>query len=129
MKRGAGLQKESTWVFMPGPRDPGLGGILPRPPLAEIFQNEIRGHLPEAVFASNPCRIRYHNLQIVVFRADLEARMRKLCLLPPAGRKPALALSPHKASAGFRQTFACLSFLLVLRKGGGFRAWVEGIGV
>jgi DNA polymerase alpha/epsilon subunit B len=72
-------------VFVPGPRDPGLSGILPRPPLADMFRAEVAAHLPTAVFASNPCRIRYHGTQIVVFRDDLEARMRKLCLLPPAG--------------------------------------------
>eukprot|EP00884_Botryococcus_braunii_P020984 jgi/Botrbrau1/756/Bobra.0181s0015.1 len=99
--------RDSTWVFVPGPRDPGLGGILPRPPLADVFRAEVRAHLPAAVFASNPCRIRYHGTQVVVFRDDLEARMRKLCLLPPAGNEMPETMFENLAATLLQQSHLC----------------------
>ena len=34
--------------------------VLPRPPLPESLTGELRERLPNAVFASNPCRIRHY---------------------------------------------------------------------
>ena len=41
--------------------------------------------VPGAVFGSNPCRVRHGTQELVFFRGDLEARMRRQCLLPPRG--------------------------------------------
>lgn len=51
------LQANSKFVFVPGPLDPGGGGILPQPPLPAYFSERLAEELPSAVFASNPCRV------------------------------------------------------------------------
>lgn len=43
-------------MFVPGPHDPGLGAILPQPRLPSYFTSELQAVLPNAVFATNPCR-------------------------------------------------------------------------
>jgi DNA polymerase epsilon subunit 2 len=52
-------QEESRLVFVPGLGDPGPGALLPRPPLPECLTAALRQRLPNAVFTSNPCRIRH----------------------------------------------------------------------
>jgi hypothetical protein len=80
------LRDGSQFVFVPGPNDPGLGDILPAAPLAPYFTGELRRVLgARAVFATNPCRLRYHGREVVVFRHDLMAAMRRRVLVPPAG--------------------------------------------
>ena len=54
-------QVESKLVFVPSMSDAGPAAILPRPPLPEPLIAEARELLPNAVFASNPCRIRFYN--------------------------------------------------------------------
>jgi len=70
-------------VFIPGPGDPSPGTALPQPPIPAYFTGELRRVLPTAVFASNPCRVRYLSQQIVFFRYDILKRMRRRCLIPP----------------------------------------------
>lgn len=77
------IRANSRFVFVPGPLDPGGGGILPQPPLPAYFSERLAEELPSAVFASNPCRIRYGNKEMVFFRSDMARCMRRLCLLPP----------------------------------------------
>ncbi|EIE23695.1 DNA polymerase epsilon, subunit B [Coccomyxa subellipsoidea C-169] len=98
------IRAESRLVFVPGLGDAGPGAILPRPPLPESLIGALREQLPTALFTSNPCRIRHFNqacpnnpllsllchstttnlsTEIVVFRDNLQNRMRKLCLLAP----------------------------------------------
>ena len=55
------LQAESKLVFVPSMSDAGPAAILPRPPLPEPLIADARELLPNAVFASNPCRIRFYN--------------------------------------------------------------------
>ncbi len=52
-------QEGSRLVFVPGMGDAGPAAVLPRPPLPESLIGELRERLPNAVFASNPCRIRH----------------------------------------------------------------------
>ena len=47
-------------MFVPGPGDPVLGDILPRPPLPAALTGALRAALPTAVFATNPCRLRHY---------------------------------------------------------------------
>eukprot|EP00877_Chromochloris_zofingiensis_P012640 jgi/Chrzof1/762/Cz01g27210.t1 len=79
------IKDGSRFVFVPGPADPGLGCVLPQPPLPSFFTSEVAQVLPGAVFTTNPCRIKYYNKEIVVFRHDLIKQMRRRCLVPPAG--------------------------------------------
>lgn len=77
------LVKDSKFIFVPGPTDPGAGSVLPRPPLPMAFTRRLRAVLPTAVFTSNPCRIRYFTHEMVVFRENLLSKMRRHALLAP----------------------------------------------
>ena len=48
-------------MFVPSTSDAGPAAILPRPPLPEPLIADARELLPNAIFASNPCRIRFYN--------------------------------------------------------------------
>ncbi|CAG9540657.1 unnamed protein product [Cercopithifilaria johnstoni] len=62
------------FIFIPGPDDPSLNSILPRPPLPfQLF--ELMRDVPNCSFASNPCRIQYTNQEIVIMRHDLVEKM------------------------------------------------------
>ena len=79
------LQENSKFVFVPGPGDAGPSSVLPQPPLRKQVTAALRERVPGAVFTSNPCRIRFYNQQVVIFRGNVQARMRRLCLVPPTG--------------------------------------------
>lgn len=49
-------QAHTRFVFVPGPHDPAPASALPRPALAQFFAAEVLKVVPNAVFASNPCR-------------------------------------------------------------------------
>ncbi len=81
-------QADSKVLFVPGPGDPGPAGVLPRPPLPAYFTEKLAEECPCAVFGSNPARVRHGTQQLVFFRDDLEAGMRRQCLMPPSGASP-----------------------------------------
>ncbi len=60
-------------MFVPGPGDAGPVHVLPRPPLAPWLTADLREAL------------RYGTQQMVLFRDDLEHRMRRQVLMPPPG--------------------------------------------
>lgn len=74
---------EGRFVFVPGPNDPGITGVLPRGPIPNYFTSSLRSKVKHAIFASNPCRIRFFTKEIVFFRDDLVGKMRRHCLLEP----------------------------------------------
>lgn len=53
-------QANTRFVFVPGPGDPGPGDVLPRPPLPAALTGALRAAVPNAEFASNPCRLRHY---------------------------------------------------------------------
>jgi len=77
------LRQESRFVFIPGPGDPGLNAALPRPGLQSSVIGSLLEKVPRAQFASNPAKIRYFSQDLVFFRDDLQAKMRRNCLMPP----------------------------------------------
>jgi len=77
------LAKEGKFVFVPGPRDPGMGLVLPRPPLPNYCTQGLRSKLQHVKFASNPCRIRYFSKELVFFRQDTLQTLRRNCILKP----------------------------------------------
>jgi len=81
------LRQESRFVFVPGPGDPGLGCALPRPALQPSLVGDFMEKVPRAQFASNPVKIRYYSQDLVFFREDLQAKMRRNCLIPPDDSK------------------------------------------
>ncbi|KAK6148239.1 hypothetical protein DH2020_019151 [Rehmannia glutinosa] len=60
------LKDHSRFLFIPGPDDIGPSNVLPRCSLPKYITEELQNHIPNAVFASNPCR------------------MRRSCLMPPS---------------------------------------------
>ncbi|KAL6047387.1 DNA polymerase epsilon subunit 2 [Balamuthia mandrillaris] len=77
------LVRQSRFVFVPGPKDPGLGGshVLPRPALPPSICQKLRARVPGAIFTTNPCRIRYCEQEIVIFREDLVNKLRRHSVL------------------------------------------------
>ncbi|CAK9863769.1 unnamed protein product [Sphagnum jensenii] len=78
------IKDASRFLFIPGPGDPGPANVLPRPALPKFFTDEILKHLPNSIFGSNPCRIRFYSQEIVLFREDLQYRMRRSCICTPS---------------------------------------------
>ncbi|XP_022137711.1 DNA polymerase epsilon subunit B isoform X2 [Momordica charantia] len=78
------LIENSKFLFIPGPDDAGPSTVLPRCALPKYLTEELRMHVPNAIFSSNPCRIKFYTQEIVFFRQDLLYRMRRSCLIPPS---------------------------------------------
>ncbi|KAK9071821.1 hypothetical protein SSX86_008250 [Deinandra increscens subsp. villosa] len=78
------LKEHSRFLFIPGPDDAGPSTALPRCALPKYITEELQKHIPNAIFASNPCRIKFCTQEIVFFRQDLLYRMRRSCLIPPS---------------------------------------------
>uniref|UniRef100_A0A0K0D0K6 DNA polymerase epsilon subunit n=1 Tax=Angiostrongylus cantonensis TaxID=6313 RepID=A0A0K0D0K6_ANGCA len=62
------------FVFVPGPDDPCLNLVLPRPHLPGVLFNYFE-QIPNCIFATNPVRMQYACQEIVVFRNDLVEKM------------------------------------------------------
>lgn len=78
------LKEHSRFLFIPGPDDAGPSTVLPRCALPKYLSEELQKHVPNAIFASNPCRVKFYTQEIVFFRQDLLYRMRRSCLIPPS---------------------------------------------
>ncbi|KAG8087436.1 hypothetical protein GUJ93_ZPchr0010g8049 [Zizania palustris] len=77
------LKEHSRFLFIPGPDDAGPSRALPRCALPKYLTEELQKHIPNAIFVSNPCRVKFYTQEIVFFRQDLLYRMRRSCLIPP----------------------------------------------
>uniref|UniRef100_A0A0V0I1T5 DNA polymerase II subunit 2 n=1 Tax=Solanum chacoense TaxID=4108 RepID=A0A0V0I1T5_SOLCH len=82
------LKEHSRFLFIPGPDDVGPSTALPRCPLPKYLTEEFQKYVPNAIFSSNPCRIKFYTQDIVLFRHDMLYRMRRSCLIPPSTEKP-----------------------------------------
>uniref|UniRef100_T1IYN3 DNA polymerase epsilon subunit n=1 Tax=Strigamia maritima TaxID=126957 RepID=T1IYN3_STRMM len=83
------ILRQSKFVFIPGPRDPGIGSILPRPPIPSCLTEQFCKKVPSAVFTTNPCRIQFCTKEIVVFREDLVTKIcRSVVHFPTTGEIP-----------------------------------------
>ena len=71
---------------MPGPLDITVNGTLPRQHLLSSLVNRLKVKVPKIHFASNPCRIKFFDQEVVIFREDTMARM----LRHVVGVKPAV---------------------------------------
>ncbi|KAK9732461.1 hypothetical protein RND81_04G002100 [Saponaria officinalis] len=78
------LKEHSRFLLIPSPDDAGPSSVLPRPALPKYLTEELQKEIPNAVFMTNPCRIKFYSQEIVVFRRDLLYRMRRSCLIPPS---------------------------------------------
>ncbi|CAI9113288.1 OLC1v1013861C1 [Oldenlandia corymbosa var. corymbosa] len=78
------IMEHSRFLFIPGPDDVGPSTVLPRCALPKYITEELLKHIPNAIFSSNPCRMKFYTQEIVFFRQDLLYRMRRSCLMPPS---------------------------------------------
>ncbi|VDL73905.1 unnamed protein product [Nippostrongylus brasiliensis] len=65
---------ETHFVFVPGPDDPCLNMVLPRPHLPGVLFKYFE-QIPNCLFATNPVRIQYASQEIVIIRSDLVEKM------------------------------------------------------
>ncbi len=77
------VANEGRFIFIPGPNDPGITGVLPRGPLPNYFTSALRSKVRNVMLASNPCRMRFFTKEIVFFRDNLVSKMRRNCLIEP----------------------------------------------
>ncbi|VVB16873.1 unnamed protein product [Arabis nemorensis] len=78
------LKENSRFLFIPGPDDAGPSTVLPRCGLPNYLTEELQNIIPNVIFSSNPCRVKFYNQEIVFFRQDLLYRMRRSCLITPS---------------------------------------------
>ncbi len=69
------ITRTTHFVFVPGPLDITINSMLPRKPLLSTFTARLKAKIPKAHFATNPCRIKFGDQEIVVFREDLMSRV------------------------------------------------------
>ncbi|KAF9969124.1 DNA-directed DNA polymerase epsilon, subunit B [Actinomortierella ambigua] len=77
------LANFSYFVFVPGPNDPWGGTTLPRPKIPDLFTHKLQSMVKRAIFATNPCRIKYCDQELVIFREDILNKLRRNCVIPP----------------------------------------------
>ncbi|KAG0082944.1 DNA polymerase epsilon subunit 2 [Podila epicladia] len=75
----------SYFIFVPGPNDPWGASILPRPKIPDFYTAKVRQLVKRSIFASNPCRIKYCDQEIVIYREDILNRLLRNCIVPPCG--------------------------------------------
>ncbi|WWD21020.1 DNA polymerase epsilon subunit B [Kwoniella shandongensis] len=69
------LLHSSHFIFVPGPLDPWSSTTLPRPAIPPAFSSRLTQRIPRARFVSNPCRLRYFGMELVICREDLMGKM------------------------------------------------------
>ncbi|KIY67938.1 epsilon DNA polymerase [Cylindrobasidium torrendii FP15055 ss-10] len=69
------LTRSTHFIFVPGPLDITGNATLPRRPIMASFTARLRAKIPKAHFATNPCRIKFFNQEIVIFREDSMSKM------------------------------------------------------
>ncbi|KAF9433469.1 DNA-directed DNA polymerase epsilon, subunit B [Entomortierella beljakovae] len=72
------------FVFVPGPNDPWGSSIIPRPKIPDFYTGKVRSLVKRAIFTTNPCRIKYCDQEIVIFRDDIMNRLLRNCIVAPS---------------------------------------------
>ena len=78
------IAKESQFLFIPGPLDPGSANILPRPPLSPLITEGVRERIPGSHFCTNPTHIQFCSQEMVVFCEDLMSKLCRNCIRFPS---------------------------------------------
>ncbi|KAK7470534.1 DNA-directed DNA polymerase epsilon, subunit B [Stygiomarasmius scandens] len=69
------ITRTTHFVFVPGPMDVALNSTLPRRPILSSFVTRLKTKIPNVHFGTNPCRIKFFDQEIVVFRDDSMSKM------------------------------------------------------
>ncbi|BFZ65094.1 DNA-directed DNA polymerase epsilon, subunit B [Saitoella coloradoensis] len=87
---------QTHFIFIPGPNDPWAGAAsgggassLPRGKISEFFTGRVRRAVKSVTFATNPVRLSWFTQEVVVFRDDALARLRRNQVRFPAVSKTA----------------------------------------
>ncbi|OWA49852.1 DNA polymerase epsilon subunit 2 [Hypsibius exemplaris] len=83
LQRYPGIMQQSQLVFVPGPMDIGITGILPRPRLPKNLTKDFEATIAKAIFTTNPCRIQFCTREIVVMREDILTKMCRTLIKEP----------------------------------------------
>ena len=67
--------RSTHFLLVPGPLDVSVNSVLPRRPIISSFVSRLKSRVPNVHFASNPCRIKFFEQEVVIFREDLMSRM------------------------------------------------------
>jgi len=82
------LKENAQWVFVPGPKDPGLGNFMPRQKLGDCFTFPLKS-LKRWKFCSNPARVHLGGKKLVFARTEqLRLLMRNSAVLPNYQENP-----------------------------------------
>lgn len=80
IKRHKTIYENTQIVIIPSLSDPSAPHVYPRPPLPASLQTFLDA--PNVKFMTNPCRIRFLNQTITIFRDDLLKRLSNASVLP-----------------------------------------------
>lgn len=69
------ITRKTHFILVPGPLDITVNSTLPRRPLLAALVARLEAKVHKIHFATNPCRIKFFDQEIVVFREDLMAKM------------------------------------------------------
>ena len=69
------ISRTTHFILVPGPLDITINSMLPRRPILPSFVARMKNRVPNVKFATNPCRIKFFEQEIVIFREDLMSRM------------------------------------------------------
>ncbi|KAK4884432.1 hypothetical protein RN001_000703 [Aquatica leii] len=77
------LTSTSKFVFIPGMTDPCNLHILPRFSLPTAVTEDFKKIVPNAIFATNPCRLQSYTREITLMRADIIMKLIQCSLYKP----------------------------------------------
>lgn len=89
------ILKGTRFIFVPGPNDPGPQ-TLPRTPLPHYLTADLAKTVPNAILASNPCRIRHFSKEMVFFRHDVLRLLRRHEVVPLREATTGASISAHE---------------------------------
>ncbi|KAF9076745.1 DNA polymerase alpha/epsilon subunit B-domain-containing protein [Rhodocollybia butyracea] len=69
------ITRTTHFVFVPGPLDLTSNSTLPRRPILPSLMTRVKSKIPKVHFGSNPCRIKFFDQEIVIYRDDCMAKM------------------------------------------------------
>ena len=69
------IARSTHFVFVPGPLDMTVNAVLPRRPLLSSLVGRLKTKVPKVHLATNPCRIKFFDQEIVIFREDLMSKL------------------------------------------------------
>lgn len=80
-----GIAQNSLFAFLPGKNDGGADPALPMRGIPQYLTTALRQRLPHTVFPSNPARLLFFGVELVMLRSSLSSRLSAGALVPSSG--------------------------------------------